>query len=127
MTFLSHIIGLLIPVAHADLDDWGSGGAGVSAMWSQIRSSVFTTVAGGDVVTGITRGIVSFVFPLIAASATILIIYAGIRMIISQGKEDGYTEGKKIIMYALAGLILSLLARSFIQFFVQGFLPEFLR
>lgn len=122
------IIGLLVPrVCGAALEDWGSGNSGVSQMWQSINSVLYTNVAGGDVVAALTYSAVNFIFPLIAASGVILIMYAGIRMIASQGKDDDYTQGKTIIFYAAVGIILSLVARTVIQFFVQGFLPEFLR
>ncbi len=122
------LIGFLAPgVCAADLSDWGQNNQGVSQMWQIIDSSLYTQVAGGDVVAALTFSAVNFIFPLISASGVILIMYAGIRMIASQGKDDDFTQGKTIIFYAAVGIILSLIARSAIQFFVQGFLPEFLR
>ncbi len=125
---LPTLIGLLTPgVCAADLSDWGQDNPGVSQMWQIIDSSLYTSVAGGDVVAALTYSAVNFIFPLISASGVILIMYAGIRMIASQGKEDDFSQGKNIIFYASVGIILSLIARTAIQFFVQGFLPEFLR
>jgi hypothetical protein len=126
--FLLTLIGLLTPgICAADLADWGQNNQGVSEMWSIIDGSLYTHVAGGDVVAALTYSAVNFIFPLISASGVVLIMYAGIRMIASQGKEDEFSKGKTIIFYAFIGIILSLIARVAIQFFVQGFLPEFLR
>lgn len=128
MFLLSFLIGL-IPVAHANtptLTTWGATNAGVSAMWGIISGSIYTNIPADDVVTAVTSGIVNFIFTFIAGAAVLLIMYAGIRMIASRGKEDEFSQGKTIITYALIGLVLSLLARAVVAFLVTAFLPTFL-
>lgn len=117
-----------IPVAHAagNLSQWGSSNGGVSSMWSTIRSSIYTNIPAGDVVMAVTGGLTRFIFSFIAGASVLLVIYAGIRMIASRGKEDEFTQGKTIITYALIGLVLSLFAGAVITFLQTGFLPQFL-
>ncbi len=127
MLFLSIFNGL-VPVAHAAPPGpgWGMNAPGVAAMWSQISSVLYTNMRGNDLVQAVTGGVVNFIFSFIAGASVMLIIYAGIRMIASRGKEDEFTQGKTIITYALIGLVLSLLAGAVVTFLQAGFLPTFL-
>lgn len=119
-----------IPVAHANtptLNKWGDGAPGVTEMWTTVSETVHVTIGADDIVHALTRGIVSLIFTFIAGASALLIMYAGIRMIASRGKEDEFTQGKTIITWALVGLVLSLISSALITFFAEGFLPEFLQ
>lgn len=118
----SLIAGYLIPVAHAQ-DKWGNNAPGVSEMWKMISESLFTQA---NPVTAITTNVVAFLFPLIGAAAVILIIYAGIKMITGQGKDDTITQAKTIVLYALVGVILAILSSTIVLYFAQTFLPGLL-
>ena len=48
--------------------------------------------------------------------AVIVIIIAGIRMVISQGDQTAIETSKKIVLYAVIGLILILLAGAIVSF-----------
>lgn len=98
---------LVIPVAHADITQLGAGGAGVSDMWGDIQNIFPHTNAGAQGIPGILIFAMDFVLKTIAAAAVPVIIYAGIKMI--TGGEEGLGEGKKIITYAVAGLVCALL------------------
>jgi len=50
-----------------------------------------------------------------ALVATIVIIIAGIRMVISQGDEGGVEKAKKTILWAIIGLVLILIAGGIVQ------------
>lgn len=116
MQFLSLLTGI-IPVASAQaLKGAGKGGAGISDMWDQICETIPCSISGG-LVGFFTSRIVAFIWPLIGGVAVCLVIYAGIRIIFSQGKEDGISEAKKIITYAVAGVILAILASTIFGFF----------
>ncbi len=64
----------------------------------------------GDVRNTIIR-ILNVVLSYLALAAVIVIIIAGIRLIVSLGNDDEKEKAKKIIFYALAGLIIVLFAR----------------
>ena len=132
MFSLASFIGFFIPAAHAytpTLPKWGQGAPGVNSMWNSISTTVYTSLpanAGQDIVHALTSGIVNLIFTFIAGAAVLLIMYAGIRMVISRGKEDEFTQGKTIIIWAVLGLVLALLGNAVITFFAEGFLPTFL-
>lgn len=54
--------------------------------------------------------ILQFFLGFLGILAVIMVIYGGIRYVTSAGNEDGATAGKKIIMYAVIGLIIVLLS-----------------
>jgi len=120
----------LIPVAHAannpKLNKWGNAGAGVPDMWKNIGNQVYINIPATDIVHALTGGLVHLIFTFIGSAAALLIMYAGIRMIASRGKEDEFTQGKTIITWAIVGLVLSMLASVIVTFLETGFLPHFL-
>lgn len=122
MSLLSFAIGILVPLAHAQ-DKWGGNAPGVAEMWSRISESLFTRA---NPVTAITGNVVAFLFPLIGAAAVILIIYAGIRMIMGEGKDEVINQAKTIVLYALVGVILAILSTTIVIYFAQTFLPGLL-
>ena len=118
MRLLLLLSGFLPSVAFADstVGKVGSSGNGISAMWSQICSVLPCSVAGNDLLSHLAGRIIAFVFPLVSGIAVIMVIYAGLRIIFSGGKDEAVTEAKKIILYAALGVIFSLLASSAILF-----------
>ncbi len=117
-----------IPAAYANtptLDKWGTRNPAVARMWEMIRSTVYVNIGGQDLVHALTGSLVQLIFTFIVGASTLLIMYAGIRMIASRGKEDEFTQGKTIITWALIGLVLAMLARVIISFFADGFFPAF--
>lgn len=117
-----------VPAAYANtptLDKWGASNVAVKSMWDKIRATVYVNIGGQDLVHALTGSLVQVIFTFITGISVLLIMYAGIRMIASRGKEDEFTQGKTIITWALAGLVLSMLAGVIIRFFFEGFLPAF--
>jgi len=118
---LALLTGLFLDTAHAaNLDNWGNGGAGVSQMWSAIRGTLYTNA---DPVSALSGATIGFVFPLIGGAAVLAILYAGIRMITGQGKEESFSKAKEIIYYALGGVILAMLATAIVGYFGTVFFP----
>jgi len=127
MMLIRFLIGTFIPVAHAyTIGAGASGGPGVSGMQAAICGALPFCGLGTGAVPFFTQKIVDFVFPLVGGAAVIIIVYAGIRIIASQGKDDGLSEAKKIIIHALAGVVLAMLAGVIITFFGTVFLPTLL-
>ena len=119
MSLFLFLIGSFLPVAHATLSGAGQGGPGVSTMWSHICGILpcVTGLGGGStLIDALSNSVISFVFPLISIVAVIMVIYAGIRIIMSDGDESKVSEAKKIIMYAAAGVILSIMTTAIITF-----------
>ncbi len=69
-----------------------------------------------EVITDLILGILSFM----ALVATIVIIIAGIRVVVSQGEQDQIDKAKKTVMYAIIGLILIILATGIVTVIRRG-------
>ncbi len=123
MSLFSLLAGLLTQTASAQtLSEAGAGGPGVSAMWSMICSTlpcVSTAGMGGrGLIFAVATAIIDFVFPLISVIAVCLVMYAGILIVTSNGAEEKVSEAKKIILYAVLGVALSLLTTAVMSFLV---------
>ncbi len=76
-------------------------------------------VKGGDLTKDIWK-IISFALGILGGIAVIVIIIAGIMYAISSGDSSRITMAKNMIMYAVVGLIVAMLAAVIISF-VNGF------
>lgn len=117
MHILSALTGLIVTRAAAQ-DIWGTQNEGVQQMWQMIRSSVYdqNDLGQGDLVSSFSAAVIGFVLPLVGGAAVLLIIYAGIKMVTGQGKEESFSEAKNITFYALAGVVLAILAATIIGY-----------
>ena len=62
----------------------------------------------------------NFVFTLILYSMPVFIVIGGLFLLTSGGRVDQIEKGKKIIFYALIGLIIAISAKGLISLFKQG-------
>jgi len=69
-------------------------------------------VAGSDNV----RMVVQFAFGVIGALAVIYIIYAGIRISMSQGDPQTIAKSRQAIIFALVGLVVAVSAEIIVSF-----------
>jgi hypothetical protein len=107
---INTLLSFLAPIASAaGVDQIGAGAPGIDEMWGTIRATFPFTDIGAGGVTFISMKIVAIILSTISAVAVIMIIYGGIKMIVS-GSEEGFTEAKKLVMYTSAGLICAMLA-----------------
>jgi hypothetical protein len=67
--------------------------------------------------------IVSFIFEIITGIAVLVLIYAAIKLIISQGNDEALGEAKKIGLWALGGVALSITAQAVVLYFRNVLLP----
>ena len=108
----------LVGIAHAD----GVGsGPGVDEMFQKICTTLPFCDLGTGAPAFFSQRIVNFLFPLIVAAAVCVIIYAGIQMI--KGGEDGLSEAKEAITYAVVGIVLAILTGSIFVFIGSYLLP----
>jgi cytochrome b subunit of formate dehydrogenase len=94
----------LIPIAYADalgdaseiggIDDYGGG--------------------DGDTVRDKIRDIVQQVLLFVALAATVVIVIAGIILIVGMGSDESREKTKKIILYAIIGIIVIAIAEAFV-------------
>lgn len=126
MEFLAFLTGLVVPKAFAaTVDQIGAAGAGVAQMWESIRAVFPHTGSAPDAPWVLLDVVLAFVGSLLGGAAVASIIYGGIRLSTSGGDEGRMGEAKKIIAYALIGVILSVSAFSIIWYMTNVIIPAF--
>ncbi|MDR1032537.1 MAG: pilin [Candidatus Nomurabacteria bacterium] len=73
---------------------------------------------------GIFNTIVNVILFLVGAISVIMLIYGGIKYTTSAGDTAKVTSAKNTIMYAIVGLIISILAFAIINFVIGSFGSE---
>lgn len=74
-------------------------------------------------IAGVIINIINFVLAFAAALAVLFIIIGGVRFIISAGNEEAASNAKKIILYAILGLLVILLSFVIVGFVENGLAP----
>lgn len=114
----------LIPDAHAQLQQVGASNPAVANMWQTICSTIpFCSLSKNSAPVYFTTKVIRIVESLITAVAIIMIIYASIQlstMAVDEGRKD---EAKKIIIHALAGIVLTLIAGTLINYLLVEVFP----
>jgi len=107
MSFLHTLIGLFSERAWAaDPSVWGA------------YCGTFGACGGGQTfLMDLAGRTATFVFQLVGGGAVLAVLYGSVRLVI--GGEGGKEEAKKIIQYALGGLILAIMGWS-IVYYVEG-------
>jgi hypothetical protein len=120
MHTLAFLLGMLVPKAHAILNTVGSGGAGVDDMWTTICNTFPAAFCnlGANAPEYIAGIVVDFVFAVIVGIGVLVIIFAGLRLIFAAGNEEATADAKKIITYALLGIVLALMAEAIKTFVI---------
>jgi hypothetical protein len=101
-------IGLISTAYAENIERLGSGTPGIDQMWAIIRSIFPYTDMGGRGLTFAALKITDFILKSIGALAVVMIMYAGLQMI-AYG-EEGMQEAKKIVLYAVLGLIAAMVS-----------------
>ncbi len=74
-----------------------------------------TGVTGTEDVGNLILKYVNFVLPFLAIAAFLAFIYAGILYVTAYGNDEQTGKAKKVIIYAVVGLILVILSYSIVQ------------
>jgi len=74
-----------------------------------------SSIGSGDLKEAITT-IIQYVLGFVGLIAVVVIVIAGVRFIISSGEEGEKEKAKKMIIYALIGLVIILLAEAIVNF-----------
>ena len=133
--FLLHIlIGLFAPAVHAvvlnNAGTWSpNGGAnqGIISMWATICQTLPFCNLGANAPAFFLAKVVRFIFFTIGGVAVCVIIYAGIVLVMSEGSEESWSEAKKIIIYALGGIILAIMGSAIVTYLTVTLLPQALQ
>ncbi len=124
MPFLHFIIdNLFIPIAHADVSELGAGAPGISGMWAALQATFPHTGLGAAAPIFFMGRVAQFVLSLIGGTAICSIVYAGIKMSTAGGDAGKISEGKTIIMYSLAGVVLAILADGIVLYICSVMIP----
>lgn len=134
MALLSLLHRWLVPVAQAvvleNAGSWSPSGApnpGVQMMWARICRTLPFCGVGPAAPAFFVGKVIRFIFLAIGGIAVLMIIYAGIKLIIAQGSDEALTEARKIVLYAAAGIVLSIIGNALIVYISSVVLPQALR
>lgn len=70
--------------------------------------------------TGVFTQITNIVLYAVGAISVIMLIYGGLRYVISGGDSKKVTDAKNTILYAIIGLIISILAFAIVHFVINA-------
>jgi hypothetical protein len=60
---------------------------------------------------------------VVGAISVIMVVIGGLRYVISGGNSGNVTAAKNTILYAIVGLIISIMAYAIINFVISSFIP----
>ncbi|MCL2869196.1 pilin [Candidatus Saccharibacteria bacterium] len=107
-----------VPVTGVLADPVGGLGDGVN----QARSNDQPSNLFGD--GGIITGVINAVLFIVGILSVVMIIYGGIRYATSAGEAKRVTDAKNTIMYAIVGLIVSILAYAIVNFVIGNIIQS---
>ncbi|TSC79342.1 MAG: hypothetical protein G01um101425_622 [Candidatus Peregrinibacteria bacterium Gr01-1014_25] len=117
MRVLLFLIGLLPSTALAvTLEKAGQENDFIGDMWSKIMGILPFSDVGADAPRLFACKIAKFIFGSISGAAVCVIIYAGIQLIITEGDEGKVGEAKKMMLYAVGGLVLGMISWAIVPF-----------
>ena len=74
-------------------------------------------------VSTVIRNVVNVLLYLLGAAAVIVIVIAGIMYVTSAGETANVTRAKNMLLYAVIGLVIALLAYAIVNFVIARFAP----
>jgi hypothetical protein len=83
-------------------------------------SAVSQQTGGESSFRQIVLNIVNFILYFLGLIAVIMVIYGGITYVISAGNQESVEKAKKIIMYAVIGLIIVLISFALVNTILSG-------
>ncbi len=78
--------------------------------------AVSTATGGASSLRQLVLTMVNYFLGFLGLVAVLMVIYGGVTYVTAAGKDDAVEKGKKIIMYALVGLIIVLLSFVVVNF-----------
>jgi hypothetical protein len=115
MAFAWSAIGLVSASAACDINNMSiSSGADCA------RGNGQPTQLVGD--GGIFNRITSILLFIVGAVAVVMLIFGGIRYIVSGGDQTNVTAAKNTILYAIVGIVIALLAYAAVKFVTSSLL-----
>ena len=95
-------------------------------IWKEYKKSLGQSGggSGGDFLQNLAFRTGDTALKFITGGAVLAIMFGGIKMITSAGNDEGKESAKKIVMFAVGGLILAMASQAVIKFtsrFVESF------
>lgn len=101
--------------------DAGAVDYGIKAGTSATKTEEMPeSLFGEDGSEGIFKKVVNIMLFVIGAVAVIMLIYGGVKYVISGGAQDKVAEAKNTILYAIVGIVVAILAFAVVNFVVTG-------
>lgn len=117
MTSLFSLIGSWVgSVSAASIEQLGSGAPGIDGMWGQLKQLFPHTDLGGEGLAFIVLMFINIILRFIGGIAVLMIVYAGIRMMMTVADENAHMEAKKIVLFAGLGLIFAIGADAIVMY-----------
>lgn len=102
-----------LPDTFAQTQDLSQGGSGLKIPTDDVKiSSAISDKSFADTI----LTMVNYFTGFLGFLATLALIYAGVLWILNGGNDELITKAKKIIMYALMGIILIILSQAIVRF-----------
>lgn len=92
---------------------FAQGSAGV---WSNPQGGTAPTVAAQGTLGSNITTLLNYFLGMLGLVAVAFLIYAGILMVTAGGAEEQVTKARKIIMYAVIGIVIILLSYTIVTF-----------
>lgn len=96
--------------------DYGIKAGTAATKTEEMPESLF----GEDGSEGIFKKVVNIMLFVIGAVAVIMLIYGGVKYVVSGGAQDKVAEAKNTILYAIVGIVVAILAFAVVNFVVTG-------
>lgn len=84
-----------------------------------VPTDLFTSISGNG---GIFSQVINTMLFLVGMLSVVMLIYGGLRYVISRGDSKAVEAAKNTILYAIVGLIVAILAYAIVRFVVGQFI-----
>ena len=90
------------------------GGGATGGVNSALGDGMPTNLTGGD--SSIVSSAINIMLFAVGVLSVIMLIFGGIRYVVSGGQKEKVTNAKNTILYAIVGLLIAIFANAIIQF-----------
>lgn len=120
MVFIKSIFVIVMSRAHAAvIEQIGAGAPGIDNMWADLKSIFPHTDLGSQGLAFVILMFTNLILRFIGGIAILMIMYGGIRMIMTVADENAHGEAKKIVLYSCLGLILTIGADGIVMYVMR--------
>jgi len=91
------------------------------AICTGVKGATGQSKCDGSQLSGLFRNVINILLFVIGLVAVLMIIIGGIRYVVSAGDQSAITGAKNTILYAVVGLVVSILAYAIVNFVVSSF------